>query len=74
MLVNYSRNREGGEAVAEACRGQGVEAIATKGDVSSDRDCVALADLALEAWSRIDILVNNAGVTRFADATDMYAL
>ena len=74
VLVNYSRNREGGESVAEACRAQGVEAIATRGDISSDRDCVALAGVAVKAWGRIDIVVNNAGVTRFADATDMHAL
>jgi 3-oxoacyl-[acyl-carrier protein] reductase len=74
VVANYSDNRDGGEAVAEDCRTYGVEAIAVGGDISSDADCVGLAGVALEAWSRIDILVNNAGVTRFADASDLDAL
>lgn len=74
VVVNYSSNREGGEAVAEACRASGVEAIATRGDVSSDADCVAMRDVALASWGRIDVLVNNAGVTRFADTSDLDAL
>ena len=74
VVVNYSTNREGGEAVAEECRASGVDAIAVGGDISSDPDCVTLAGVALENWSRIDVLVNNAGVTRFADASDMDAL
>ncbi len=74
VVVNYSKNREGGETVAEDCRANGVEAIVAKGDVSSDADCVGLAGVALEAWGRIDVLVNNAGVTRFAEASELDAL
>ncbi|MCZ6454483.1 MAG: SDR family oxidoreductase [Alphaproteobacteria bacterium] len=74
VLVNYSRNCDGGEAVAKSCCLAGVEAIAVQGDIASDVNCRAMAKAALEAWGRIDVLVNNAGVTRFADARDLDAL
>ena len=74
VVVNYRGNREGAEAVAAACRGEGVEAIMRQGDISSDHDCRTIAAAALDAWGRIGVLVNNAGVTRFADAGDLDAL
>ncbi|MGI9483599.1 MAG: SDR family NAD(P)-dependent oxidoreductase [Hyphomicrobiales bacterium] len=74
VVVNYSRNREGGEQVAEACRANGIESIAHQGDISSNDDCFAMAQAALDGWGRIDVLINNAGITKFADANDLDAL
>ena len=74
VLVNYSRNCDGAEAVANSCRDAGADAVVVQGDIASDEDCRALVSAALESWGRIDVLINNAGVTRFADANDLEAL
>jgi 3-oxoacyl-[acyl-carrier protein] reductase len=74
VVVNFSRNADGAEAVAESCRRLGVSAITAQGDVSRDADCVAIAKAGADAFGRIDVLVNNAGVTRYADASDLDAL
>jgi 3-oxoacyl-[acyl-carrier protein] reductase len=74
VVVNFARNADGAKAVADECRGIGVEALAVGGDIASDQDCRTVADAALEAWGRIDVLVNNAGTTHFADPSDLDAL
>jgi 3-oxoacyl-[acyl-carrier protein] reductase len=65
VLVDYVSNRDGAEAVAAACRAQGVRAGVARGDVAADADCRALAAAALAQFGRIDYLVNNAGVSKF---------
>lgn len=73
IVVNYSRNREGAEAVADRCRIRGVDAICIRGDIADDADCRSIAEAAVKHFGRIDALVNNAGVTRYAEATDLEA-
>jgi 3-oxoacyl-[acyl-carrier protein] reductase len=41
-----------------------VDAIAVPGNVSSSKDCEALARASLDKFSKIDILINNAGIVR----------
>lgn len=74
VAVNYGSNRAGGEAAAGRCRQRGVDAVAIRGDVSSDADCRKIAETAIKRWGRIDVLVNNAGITRFADIEHLEAL
>lgn len=74
VVATYGGNQDGGEATATICKSQGVEAITVKVDISSDEDCRAVTQAALDKWGRIDVLVNNAGTTRFADATDLNAI
>lgn len=74
VVVNYSRSETDARATVEACKAAGGDAILGKGDVSSDADCRALAQLALDRWGRIDGLINNAGITKFAGARDLDAL
>jgi 3-oxoacyl-[acyl-carrier protein] reductase len=74
VAINFSRNAEGAEAVAEQCRALGVSAITARGDIASDADCQAMVAATIEAFGRLDVLVNNAGVTRRADASDLAAL
>jgi 3-oxoacyl-[acyl-carrier protein] reductase len=74
VLVNYAKSAEAAEQTAAACRARGVDAVAIRGDVSSDADCRALVEAAVARWGRVDVLVNNAGRTTFTPAGDLEAL
>jgi 3-oxoacyl-[acyl-carrier protein] reductase len=74
VLVNYAKSAEAAEQTAAACRAQGVDAVAMRGDVSADADCRALVEAAAARWGRVDVLVNNAGRTTFTPAADLEAL
>jgi 3-oxoacyl-[acyl-carrier protein] reductase len=64
IIVNYASNKEGGEAVAAACKAAGADAIAVQGDVSKDADCLGLVKAAIDKWGRLDVLINNAATTK----------
>ena len=51
-----------GEALAAELTAAGHEVAAIRGDVSSEADMKAAADLAVSRFGRIDVLVNNAAV------------
>jgi 3-oxoacyl-[acyl-carrier protein] reductase len=55
-------DREAGEAVAHAIRGEGLDAIAIETDVGDQSSTERMAHTAIEVFGRIDILVNNAAV------------
>ena len=74
ILITYSKNKDGGEEVAEACRQQDVEAVAIQADVSRDEDCIRVAKAAVDEWGSIDILVNSAGMTRFLKSAELSAI
>jgi 3-oxoacyl-[acyl-carrier protein] reductase len=50
VIVNYASNKEGGEAVAAACKAAGADAIAVQGDVSKDADCRRLVQAAIDKY------------------------
>lgn len=52
----------GGEAAVDKLKGEGLEVIYHRCDVSSDTDTSALVDSVVGKYGRIDILVNNAGI------------
>ena len=54
----------------EAIRAAGGTATAVTADVSSETDCIALADAARGAYGPIDILVNNAALTYYIPTVD----
>jgi short-subunit dehydrogenase len=72
-LALAARNLDKLEAVAEACRARGAEAIAVRCDVAVEDDCRRFIEETLRKYSSLDILVNNAGVSghaRFDEVTD----
>ncbi|MFW6096709.1 MAG: 3-oxoacyl-ACP reductase FabG [Chloroflexota bacterium] len=62
---------EAAEAVAEAIRDQGREAVAVQVDVTQRDSVEKMVADALERFGRIDILVNNAGITQDAQLRKM---
>ena len=74
--VNYLKNQKGAEAVVEAIRKAGGEALAIRADVTRQQEVQALVAAVRKQWGRIDILVNNAGdlIARrtLADMTEEY--
>jgi NAD(P)-dependent dehydrogenase (short-subunit alcohol dehydrogenase family) len=74
VVINFSRNPEPAEAVANECRALGAEVLVMKANVADDADCRALAKAVEEKWGRADALINNAGTTKFVAAKDLEGL
>ena len=74
VVINFSRNAEPAEAVADECRALGADVLVMKANVAEDADCRALAKAVEEKWGRADALVNNAGTTKFVAARDLEGL
>jgi len=70
VVVNDVR-REAVEAVAEALRSGGAEAIGVAGDVTIKTDVEGVVRAALEKFGIINVLVNNAGVLRPTKVIDI---
>jgi 3-oxoacyl-[acyl-carrier protein] reductase len=65
VVVNYSSDKQGGEAVAEAIIKNGGIAIAIQGDMSKASDVKNLFEKTETVFGTLDVLVNNAGVYKF---------
>lgn len=74
VVINYSNNADGANAVAEDCRSKGVQALVVKANVAEDADCRAMVDAAMDTFGRVDILINNAGTTKFCDHANLDGL
>ncbi len=74
VVINFSRDPVSAEAVADACRALGVDALCVKADVASDADCKRLAAEVEARFGRADVLVNNAGTTKFVALKDLDGL
>lgn len=74
VVITYSRNRSGAEAVAEDCRNLGAKALVLQADVAEDSDCRNLVNATLDQFGQLDILVNNAGTTKFCNHADLEGL
>ncbi len=70
-VVTNSRHALEAQAVAEAIRGRGGEAIAVGCDVARASDVETLAAATLNAYGQIDILVNNAGIQLIRPSEDL---
>jgi NAD(P)-dependent dehydrogenase (short-subunit alcohol dehydrogenase family) len=62
VLVNYRKNNNMAEDVAEKIRRLGCRALTIQADVSQKTDVNRMVQTALDKFGRIDILVNNAGI------------
>lgn len=71
VAVNYSRSADAASATAAACRDLGVEAIALKGDVSADADCLRLVEETVARLGGLDLLVNSAGATQITKFSNL---
>ncbi len=63
-------NRDKGEAVAEALRREGGDAIFVRVDVSSEDDTKQMAATVLARWGRIDTTITNAAIYHDIDNLD----
>ncbi|HEX2555873.1 MAG TPA: SDR family oxidoreductase [Microvirga sp.] len=76
VAVNFNASREQAEAVAEAIRTGGGEALLVQGDVTRPEAAAEITARTVEAFGRIDVIVNNAGAlikrTHVADYSDEY--
>jgi len=62
-VVIAQRRVEKAQAMADALRSEGFEALALGADISKRPDVQQLVARTLKQWGRIDILVNNAAIT-----------
>ncbi len=62
VVVNYYKNNEMAETVADKIRSLGCKALTIRADVSESKDVNGMIDKALDTFGKIDILVNNAGI------------
>lgn len=62
VCISYRANRTAAQAVVEAIRSGGGQAIAVEGDVAREADVVHLFDAAARDLGRVTALVNNAGI------------
>jgi NAD(P)-dependent dehydrogenase (short-subunit alcohol dehydrogenase family) len=73
VVVNYARDGESAQAVADAVRARGRRAWAMQADVSDEAAVTRLFDQIDQQAGRLDALVNNAGIVaaqaRFDDMT-----
>lgn len=65
VVVNYARDRDGAERVAEQIIAQGGQAIAVRADVSKQSEIRTLFETTVQAFGALDVLVNNAGIYAF---------
>lgn len=71
VVVNYRKNREGGEQTAEQIRRMGRKTTAIQADVSIIAQGRKLVEDAAAAVGALDILVNNAGIEKRASFLDV---
>ena len=64
VVVNYQKNADAANEVAEAITASGGQALAVQADVSLEDDANRLIKTTIDTYGKLDILVNNAGTTR----------
>jgi len=62
VVVNYVQDSSTAEALVEALRGRGVEALAIRADVAKVDEAKGLVEEVIERFAKVDILVCSAGI------------
>ena len=72
VLINHMPGQETvAQSVAKACSNG---SLCFAADITSDEECKAMVQTALEQWGRVDILINNAGFNKPVDHDDLDGL
>lgn len=66
VIVNYTSDRQGADAVVAAILAAGGKAVAVAADVTDKMQVDALIQTAIATFGQLDIVVNNAGIYQFA--------
>src|SRR3954471_23773329 len=70
VVVNYSRDQAGADAIVADIRNGGGEAFAIRADVGKEDDVTAMFRQTLDAFGSLDLLVSNAGLQKDAAFID----
>ena len=65
VVINYVKNKEFAEKVAEDVASLGGTPLIVKADVSKDKEAKALVERTISVFGKIDVLVSNAGVAEY---------
>jgi glucose 1-dehydrogenase len=71
VVVNYRKNREGGEQTAGEIRAMGRNAVVIQADVGIRDEAHRLVEDSVKALGSLEILVNNAGIEKNASFVDV---
>ena len=71
VVVNGRTKGVACEAVAEAARGQGVEAEVAMGDIGTAEDAATVAEVGIARFGRVDVVVHNAAIRPSAPFLEM---
>src|SRR6476620_9999528 len=71
VVVNYRKNRDGGEDTGRQIRAMGRRCTVIQADVGKIAEARRLVEETLAALGSIDVLVNNAGIEKRASFTEI---
>ena len=71
LIVNYLKDEKAANAVVDAIKQGGSDAIAVRADIGEVEDVTAMVDTAVKRFGTIDILFNNAGLLNSFKLADM---
>lgn len=66
IVAHYAGSADKAEAVVDAIKRDGSDAVAVGGDIGDQQDVARLFDAARETFGRIDVVVNSAGIMPLA--------
>jgi 3-oxoacyl-[acyl-carrier protein] reductase len=71
ILVNYNSNRAAADAVVQAIKSRGFQAVAFQANVADSGDISRMFDKVEALWGGVDVLINNAGIMKLSSLSNM---